>query len=104
MDTKKAHELVDLLIDKAPALREAGVLSLELGEMKVEMTPVYTDPGDIGGTGDWAGNVGHSDPLMDGATYPGGRVPSFPRPTTKPKTPGTNLPQELLDRLPPIPR
>lgn len=79
MTTDAAEKLVDLLIEKAPALREAGVLTLTLGEMTVQMAPHYTDPGEVGGTGDFVGNP-HSDPVMDPSAYQGGFVPGFPKP------------------------
>lgn len=71
--------LLELLIQRAPDLRRAGVFIVELGDLKFQLTPF--DPADT--------RAGHqqtlapppADPLDDPAAYPNGIVPGFGAPT-----------------------
>lgn len=70
------RELLDLLIEKAPALRAAGVIVFEAGTLKANLMPadppeVKQEPAKPSGTGD----------LNDPALYPGGIVPGYGPPT-----------------------
>jgi hypothetical protein len=74
--TTTPAEWLDLLIRKAPALRDAGVKRIDLKGVVVELTER-----DAPAVADTASDEEHPDmmdPLEDPSTY-GGRVPSFRR-------------------------
>lgn len=67
-------EWLDLLIDRAPALRASGVLEVELDGCAVKLAPHVADEhGEEAGEGAWS-----PDPLKDPATF-GGVLPGFDR-------------------------
>lgn len=72
-----ANEWIALLIAQGPALREAGVTSLQFDGMGATLTPAApkldSTVGDKGHMVDDA-NV---DPLNNPALYPGGVVPGY---------------------------
>lgn len=79
-------KLIDLVIERAPALAAAGVTSLTVdGTLSITLAPP-TGPTDLRGlqmpdTDEGAGPPPtHIDPMQDPSTYPGGRVPGFTRP------------------------
>lgn len=74
------REMLDLLIEKAPALREAGIYHLTFGGVEVQMQP-HVEDREVGGTGDYVDET-FSDPVMDPRTYQGGRRPDFRKPPT----------------------
>lgn len=78
--TKKLQpsDWLDLIAEKAPALRKAGVTSLDLDGVCIELAPVepeYAQPGK--GIRELADEL--SNPLDDAATYgmPDGFVPGY---------------------------
>jgi hypothetical protein len=75
--TKKltAAETLTLIADRAEALRKAGVLVVQVGEFSAQLAP-WNDPGQPDRS---PAEQTYSDPLLDPATYPGGRVPGFER-------------------------
>lgn len=78
MGLSATAQLLDLLIDRAPKLREAGVLRVQLeGLLSFELAPVAPEIDD--GEDRQPENYEHSDPLQDPATFPGGHVPGFRR-------------------------
>ncbi len=76
-DKTTTETWIDLLIRKAKALREAGVLDVEIDGCKATLAPVPpempaipTEPSD--------GQHGyHSDAMQDPMLYPGGVVPTL---------------------------
>jgi hypothetical protein len=78
----RAQFWVDLLVDRAPALRKAGVLHLELTGCTVDLEP---DPPDFSGgaeADDMKAQIDsmlddRTDPLDDPSTYPGGHIPTL---------------------------
>lgn len=91
--TPATAALLDLVIDRAPRLRAAGVTHLQLDGFAVTLAPADAplstsaigidvqpsrrddDPAD-----EDTGTRRPGDPLGDPATYAGGRVPGFRRP------------------------
>lgn len=89
-------DLIDLLIDRAPKLRAAGVTSLRYADLELTLAPTDApvatnaigidaaasdrkrDDGEDGGKDERPARPG--DPMHDPATYAGGRVPGFKRP------------------------
>jgi hypothetical protein len=77
-------ELLDLLVDRAPGLIAVGVTSISIDGLSATLArPPATPP---------AGAVTkprakqHVDPLLDPATYPGGRVPGYTREDERDRT------------------
>lgn len=65
---------IDLVIRKAPALREAGVVSFELDGLSIrlrEPEPAVGDPNAV--------RAEPTDPFQDPASF-GGRIPGYGRP------------------------
>jgi len=68
--------LLDTLIAKAPAMREAGLLKLGLpGGVTVELAP--HEPKVSGDDNEEDDSLEHPDALSDPRTFPGGVVPGF---------------------------
>lgn len=67
-------ELLDLLVERAPALRAAGVHRVELDAMNFDLLPQLPEHGEAAGDKPQE----HLDPMNDPATF-GGAVPMFPR-------------------------
>ncbi len=75
--------LINMVIARAPALREAGVLSLTLDGLSVMLAPSAPPKERISvDDEDEPTEQSHPDPLMDPATYAGGFVPTFDRSDT----------------------
>lgn len=74
MDNEKARQMMDLLIARAPKLRDAGVVYLELDGCKVQLAPPEPKP-----LPDSKPQPTWSDPLDDPDTFAGGRIPTYPR-------------------------
>ena len=74
MATPTPAEWLELLIERAPALREAGVAHIEIGDVVVDLHPHYVlqQPDDD----DDEPTRAPRDPLEDDATF-GGRVPRW---------------------------
>ncbi|HVJ93292.1 MAG TPA: hypothetical protein VM580_26005 [Labilithrix sp.] len=72
------ESLCEAIVKHAPNLREAGVLEVELGDVKLTLAPIEPEPAD-GPSEEPDLDV---DPLEDTDTY-GGHVPGFPRPPRK---------------------
>lgn len=73
-----------LLIERAPALRAAGVTSLQLGDVRVSFAAAGGEleaaaPAPAGKGANLEESAEHPDPLEDPATF-GGAVPRFPKP------------------------
>ena len=81
MSTPAARVLIDLLIERAPALIAAGVTSLSIDGLSATLAKPALPVGDLPKGTPVARQ--HTDPLRDASTYPGGRVPGFPRPEDK---------------------
>lgn len=80
MTTTSLLEVVQLLEDHAPKLRAAGVRSLAVGDVHVELLPAEPELEDDRGDTDEDQDE-DSDALNSPATYglkPGARVPGFP--------------------------
>lgn len=69
-------QLLDLLIDRAPKLREAGVMRVELEGLCLVLAPPEQMLDDREERDE---DIEHADPLQDPATFPGGRVPGYRR-------------------------
>ena len=65
---------IDLVIERAPDLIAAGITSLSIDGLAVTLSAPPPEPSAT--EAPTAAPV-HSDPLMDGATFPGGAVPGF---------------------------
>lgn len=76
--------VLDVLVAKAKALRDAGVTSVVVNNVSFMLTP-SDEPGPVVRMGPAPDEVpipmDTSDPFSDGATYgrPGGKVPGFTR-------------------------
>lgn len=70
------EDLIDLIVKRAPDLREAGVLSLSVGEVHVVLAPA--EPPETADEKSTEPEQ-YSDPLDDPATYARGGVPRFER-------------------------
>lgn len=72
------EKTLQLLIDKAPAMREAGIRTLSIGETCITLDPPET-PIDVAAKA--PADTSDLDALMDATTYgmKGGGVPGFPR-------------------------
>lgn len=68
---------LDLVIEKAPALRDAGVTCVHFDKVMIELA-ASDAPARVAATPE-SEVVDEIDPLLDPATY-GGRVPGFRRP------------------------
>jgi hypothetical protein len=66
---------LDLIAAKAPALRKAGVLRVELNDAIVQLAPEYPSAS----TEKAPRQRSQADPLDDETTYGLGYVPGFPR-------------------------
>ena len=73
MTAAEASDLLDVLIRKAPGLRTAGVLALELGEVKVQLMPHHDDAPKNAQQATQSG-----DPFKDPATYGRGMGEQLP--------------------------
>ena len=75
-------EIVNLLAERAPALRAAGVTSFTIGDFAVDFAPHEQPPPPPRRRADEDDPApdASSDPMQDPATYGGGRVPGFTRP------------------------
>lgn len=75
------QHIIDLIIKNAPALREAGVLSLTIDENTATLSP-YQPPSPapaVDTTPDLVPEVEHANALDDPFTYADGKVPTFTR-------------------------
>ena len=86
--------ILDAILDRVPRMREYGVLSVAHEGLTVTLAPMPPAPYVIrehpGTARQISGKVSEdaddekppevTDPLMDAATYGGGRVPGFARP------------------------
>lgn len=70
------RQQIDLLIERAPKLRAAGVTSLCLENISVTLAPPPVEPADLEPA---SAPSTHIDPLKDPATFPGGRIPGYRR-------------------------
>ncbi len=73
-NTPTAAEWLDLLIERADALRKAGVTHVDLGGCAVTLAP---PPVEMPIERDRPEPAEDLDPLNDPATYADGRVPGF---------------------------
>jgi hypothetical protein len=70
-------ELLDLVIEKAEALRRVGVLELELAGCSLKLAPFEAE---APASTEEPAHVGHVDPLSDPRTFGlHGQVPGFER-------------------------
>lgn len=78
MATRKpsAADVLTLIAERAETLRKAGVLVVQVDGFSAQFAP-WHDPGVPERERTTAEQ--YSDPLLDPATYPGGRVPGFER-------------------------
>ena len=74
MDKPTPAEWLELLIERAPALREAGVHQFEIGDVKVALHPHYVAQEEALDEDDVPTRE-QKDPLDDPDLYPGGRLP-----------------------------
>jgi hypothetical protein len=72
-----AAAMLDLLIDRAPALIAVGVTTLEIEGLSVTLQRPAAAMTALPKAEPVAKQ--HTDPLRDPSTYPGGRVPGFTR-------------------------
>lgn len=73
------RELLDLVAEKASALRAAGVQTITIGTLSFSLSPYEPPP--VAGSGA-ASEDENSDPLFDPATYAGRMVPGRARPSS----------------------
>lgn len=79
-------DILDAILARAPRLHAAGIQSLIIDGLSVTLVPPPA-PLDLRGTVvENAAPPDAADPLMDAATYGGGRVPGFQRPKKDPST------------------
>jgi hypothetical protein len=71
-----ASELLTLIAERADGLRRAGVLVVTVDGFSAQLAPWNPPTQPERPT---AAEPTYSDPLLDPATYPGGRVPGFER-------------------------
>lgn len=80
--TERLRDIIDAIVEGAPALRAAGVRRLRIGDVSVRLAPL---PEPIVEEGRYQRGV-PSDPLMDPTTYgadprnPEARIPTYLRP------------------------
>lgn len=68
-------ELLTLLVERAPALRKAGIQHVSIEGLSATLAPPELDPANV--PKPKPQRTPHPDPLRDPDTYPGGRVPGF---------------------------
>ncbi len=79
MTKATAADLLQLVIDKAPKLREVGVASVDLEDIKFELHPLEPAPAPTVARGDDDDEDESRDPLHDRDTFGGRRVPGNTR-------------------------
>lgn len=72
---EKLAEILDLLAEKAPAVRDAGVTAFEVEGVRVELAPARRETASAVAE-EQQPEIG--DPLADPDTF-GGALPGFPR-------------------------
>lgn len=75
---REVGKLIDVIVDKAAALRRAGVLEVEIDGLSFGLLPLAV--GSEGAAEDVQAKPEPPNPFDDPASYPGGIVPGYGTP------------------------